>query len=92
MSGNCLNFIGSDVHKAQADSEKPGKRVGVFFNIFAMKELERVELANINGGTIKWWEAAKKGIWFGIALTIIENWADIKSGTVDGWNDAMKEK
>ena len=57
-----------------------------------MKELERVELANINVGTIKWWEAAKKGIWFGIALTIIENWADIKSGTVDGWNDAMKEK
>lgn len=55
-----------------------------------MKELNRVELAEINGGytTIPKW--FKTSIW-GVALFyVIDHWDDLKSGIVDGYTDGAK--
>jgi hypothetical protein len=57
-----------------------------------MKELEKYELANINGGYMKMPPWVKGGLWFGLICLAVENWSEIKSGIADGWNDSMKEK
>jgi hypothetical protein len=57
-----------------------------------MKELEKLELVEVNGGLGAWYSLIKKGFWFGLLCTVAENWPDIKAGMEDGWNDAMKEK
>lgn len=58
---------------------------------FYVKELSLSEKKEINGGLIsfpnipKWFKRSLIGIAIGL---IIDNWADIKSGAVDGWEDA----
>jgi hypothetical protein len=56
-----------------------------------MRELSLSELMEVDGGIAKlpWW--VKGSLWGFIAYEIVQNWADIKSGIVDGWADAMKE-
>jgi len=49
-----------------------------------MKELDKSELMEIDGG---------KGIWdkltyAGILIWVTENWSDIKQGCYDGWNES----
>ena len=52
-----------------------------------MKELNRDELVEVNGGDIaipKWF---KTGIW-GVAICyVIDHWADLKAGIADGYTD-----
>jgi len=57
-----------------------------------MNELGKSELINVNGGYTKMPSWVRGGLWFGILMTIADHWEDIKSGIVDGWSDAMKEK
>ena len=57
-----------------------------------MKDLKRSELIAIDGGYAKMPPWVRGGLWFGVLCTIADNWSDIKSGIVDGWNDAIKEK
>jgi bacteriocin-like protein len=55
-----------------------------------MKELNRTELAEINGGNIiipKWF---KTSIWGMAAIYVIDHWDDFKSGIVDGYTDGAK--
>ena len=52
-----------------------------------MKELIRDELVEVNGGTItipKWF---KTSIWVLAASYVIDHWADLKAGIVDGYTD-----
>jgi len=52
-----------------------------------MKELFRSELVEINGGTAtlpKWF---KGSIWVIAAGYLIDHWADLKAGIVDGFTD-----
>jgi hypothetical protein len=52
-----------------------------------MKELIRDELVEVNGGTLtlpKWF---KTSIWVLAASYVIDHWADLKSGIVDGYTD-----
>ena len=55
-----------------------------------MKELNKVELVETNGGSLtipKWF---KTSIW-GLALIyVIDHWDDFKSGIVDGYTDGAK--
>ena len=61
---------------------------------FYVTELSLSENKEVNGGLMcfpsipKWFKSSLVGIAIGL---IIENWADIKSGAVDGWADACKE-
>jgi hypothetical protein len=55
-----------------------------------MKELEKFELREINGGEIalpKWF---KTSIWGMAAIYVIDHWDDFKSGIVDGYTDGLK--
>lgn len=52
-----------------------------------MKELEKVELVDIDGGTFKIPPWIKGSMWFMVGVYIIENWPDIKAGIVDGFTD-----
>jgi lactobin A/cerein 7B family class IIb bacteriocin len=56
-----------------------------------MKELNEMELKEVEGGYAKLPSWVKGGLWGLVGVTIIENWAEIKSGIVDGWTDAMNE-
>jgi hypothetical protein len=42
MRVNDRNFIVSEVHNASADSEKPGKRVGKYFNTLSYERVRKV--------------------------------------------------
>jgi len=55
-----------------------------------MKKLEKNDLMEINGGYTELPPWVRGSLWGFIALEIIQNWADIKSGIADGWADAMK--
>jgi hypothetical protein len=61
---------------------------------FNVTELSLSEKKEVNGGLIsfpnipRWFKRSLVGIAIGL---IIDNWADIKSGAVDGWEDACKE-
>ena len=52
-----------------------------------MKELNRSELIEINGGTLPSW--FKGSIWTIAAGYLIEHWADLKAGMVDGFTDGV---
>lgn len=56
-----------------------------------MKELQKNELMEVNGGYTKLPTWVKGSVWGFVIFEIIQNWADIKSGIVDGWTDAMKD-
>ncbi|MCE1199844.1 MAG: hypothetical protein LWW85_12805 [Marinilabiliales bacterium] len=56
-----------------------------------MKELEKSELMAINGGANLGTKVIKGGFWGVIAAAIIEHWTEVKSGIIDGWNDAMAD-
>lgn len=55
-----------------------------------MKELIKNELVGVNGGSIAalptW---AKRSFWVLAAGYIIEHWAELKSGIVDGYTDGQ---
>jgi hypothetical protein len=61
---------------------------------FYVTELSLSEKKEVSGGLIsfpnipKWFKRSLVGIAIGL---IIDNWADIKSGAVDGWEDASQE-
>lgn len=61
---------------------------------FNVEELSLTEIIDVNGGEIlypklpKW---VKGGVWGFVIGVIVDNWADIKSGIIDGWTDAMNE-
>ena len=52
-----------------------------------MKELEKIELIEIDGGTFEIPKWIKGSIWFMIGVYVIDNWPDIKAGIVDGFTD-----
>ncbi len=52
-----------------------------------MKELEKSELALINGGTITIPKWVKGSFWFMAGVYVIEHWSDFKAGIVDGYTD-----
>jgi len=91
MRVNDRNFIESEVHNAWAESEKPGNRVGDFLILFGMKELEKLELVEVNGGLGGWYSLIKKGFWMMLGGYVIDHWSDIKSGIVDGYNDGIAD-
>ncbi|MCX6238540.1 MAG: class IIb bacteriocin, lactobin A/cerein 7B family [Bacteroidia bacterium] len=56
-----------------------------------MKELQKNELMEVNGGYTRIPSWVKGSLWVAIGFYIIDNWADIKSGIIDGWAAAMKD-
>jgi len=54
-----------------------------------MKELRSDELVEINGGTLKLPSWFKGSVWVLAATYIIDHWADLKSGIVDGYTDGQ---
>ena len=54
-----------------------------------MKELRSDELLGINGGTLKLPSWFKGSVWVLAATYIIDHWADLKSGIVDGYTDGQ---
>jgi len=59
----------------------------------SLVELTEIDSMSINGGNVAptWVKWLKGSVW-GIALGIIaDNWGDIKSGAIDGWEDAMND-
>ncbi|HCT29772.1 MAG TPA: hypothetical protein DIW31_03335 [Bacteroidales bacterium] len=47
-----------------------------------MKELEKNELMQVEGGSI-----LEKLTGVGIAFWVMDNWADVKKGIYDGWTE-----
>ena len=47
-----------------------------------MKELEKNELMDVDGGKL-----LERLTWVGMALWVMENWAEIKQGASDGWTE-----
>lgn len=63
------------------------------FNQDGLCALSVEEEKGINGGSIPpelVKKLLKKGLWGYVAVTIIENWDDLKEGFTEGWNDAGK--
>ncbi len=61
------------------------------FNCEGLEALNLVETTGINGGSLTPELAKKllkKGLWGYVAITIIDNWDDLKNGFIEGWNDA----
>jgi hypothetical protein len=56
-----------------------------------MKELEKLELVEVCGGVIQLPFWVKGSIWVLAATYIIDHWADIKSGIVDGYKDGLAD-
>ena len=56
-----------------------------------MKELKRSELIAIDGGFTKLPSWVRGSVWMIAAGYIMEHWADIKSGAIDGWTDAQRD-
>jgi hypothetical protein len=56
-----------------------------------MKELEKLELVEVNGGLGVWYNLIKKGFWMMLGGYVIDHWSDIKSGIVDGYNDGIAD-
>ncbi|MCL6102133.1 MAG: hypothetical protein M1292_06530 [Bacteroidetes bacterium] len=54
-----------------------------------MKELGKDALHEVNGGTMTLPSWFKGSIWVIAAGYIIEHWAELKSGIVDGYTDGM---
>jgi len=52
-----------------------------------MNELNKNELMEVDGGLILASSTLKKFGIAGIAVWVMENWADIKAGAIDGWNE-----
>ena len=53
---------------------------------FGVQELKIKEIHEVNGGGLE--SLFRRIAPIGIALYVMDNWSDIKSGIVDGWNDA----
>jgi len=56
-----------------------------------MKELLREELSVVNGGTITLPKWVKGSIWVLAATYLIDHWAELKSGIVDGCADGARD-
>ena len=56
-------------------------------NGLSLEELEANEISNTLGGTFVKYTPLGFGIWMG--YEIISNWSDVKSGIIDGYNDAI---
>ena len=54
-----------------------------------MKELIREELIEVNGGTLEIPKWFKTSIWVLAASYVIDHWADLKAGIVDGYTDGL---
>ena len=56
-----------------------------------MKDLKRSELIAIDGGFAKLPSWVRGSAWMIAAGYIMDHWADIKSGIMDGYNDAQRD-
>lgn len=52
-----------------------------------MKELRKNELFEVNGGSLTMPIWFKNSIWVLAATYLIDHWADLKAGIVDGFTD-----
>jgi hypothetical protein len=55
-----------------------------------MKELEKSELREVNGGLSGLPTWFKNSIWVLAASYVIDHWDDLKAGIVDGFKDGSK--
>ena len=56
-----------------------------------MRELEKYELIDLNGGTINLSSWLRGSAWMIAAGYIMDHWTDLKAGMIDGYRDGIRD-